>query len=142
MLGDEEQLNTHPLYGYLRRMRIKEDFLYSDRELDKICGQLVMANKDNLVAVQYLLMHPLLDRDVNRFMNYMSFVAQQRPSYTSRLCQETVTFAYASRKQQPHQGVVPQPMLQQFNQFMDAYSKNGSLEMFRNTAWYYLVKGQ
>lgn len=138
LLGQEQQINNHPLYGQMRKKRIKEDFLYSDRELDKICGQLLMADKDNTLALQYLLMFPVLDRDLNRFMNYMMFVSQTHPGYSPRICQEMVTFAYASRKQQPPQGVVPEAMLQQFNLFMQAYQQ-GATEMFRHSTWYYLM---
>lgn len=138
LLGQEQQINNHPLYGQMRKKRIKEDFLFSDRELDKICGQLLMADKDNTLALQYLLMFPVLDRDLNRFMNYMMFVSQTHPGYSPRICQEMVTFAYASRKQQPPQGVVPETMLQQFNQFMQAYQQ-GATEMFRHSTWYYLM---
>lgn len=138
LLGQEQQINSHPLYGQMRKKRIKEDFLFSDRELDKICGQLLMADKENTLALQYLLMFPVLDRDLNRFMNYMMFVSQTHPGYSPRICQEMVTFAYASRKQQPPQGVVPEAMLQQFNQFMQAYQQ-GATEMFRHSTWYYLM---
>ena len=140
LLENEQQLNAHPLYGKLRSMRPADDFLYSDRELDKICGQLLMANNSNLLATQYLLMFPVLQGDVSRFMNYYQYVQQQMPGYAPRVCQEMTTFAYASRRQQPPRGTVPDAMLQQFNQFMQAYRNSGSIEAWRHTAWYYLVK--
>jgi len=140
LLENEQQLNAHPLYGKLRSMRPANDFLYSDRELDKICGQLLMANNSNLLATQYLLMFPVLQGDVSRFMNYYQYVQQQMPGYAPRVCQEMTTFAYASRRQQPPRGTVPDAMLQQFNQFMQAYRNSGSIEAWRHTAWYYLVK--
>ncbi len=141
MLGDEKQINAHPLYGYLRKVRLQEDFLFSEQEVDKICGQLVMKSKENVVAVQYLLLYPLLNRDINTFMNYMSFVSQ-RMSYTSRICQEAIVFAYASRSQTPPQGMVIPAVLQSFNGFMRAYQSNGPLLAYKNTLWYYLMKGQ
>jgi len=45
MLGDEKAINAHPLYGTLRRYRLQEDFLFSDTELDRICGQLFMHDR-------------------------------------------------------------------------------------------------
>ncbi|MBQ8656207.1 MAG: hypothetical protein IJ527_04010 [Prevotella sp.] len=140
LLGNEQQINAHPLYGHLRQMQLEDDFLFSDQELDKICGQLVMKNSKNKMATQYLLMYPLLDRDINRFMNYMAFVSQQNPGYTTPLCQEAAVFAYASLQQQPPQGAVPPAMLQRFNSFMQAYRSKGSLEMYRHTVWYYFAQ--
>ena len=142
MLGDEKQIDSHPLYGTLRQYRLKEDFLFSEDELDKICGQLFMHNQKNQMAVQYLVMAPLLDRDIPRFMSYVQ-VVQNSISYNPRAVQEAIAFAFLQKHQQPPQGVVNQQTLQRMNDFGRIYSTNNSspeLEIFRNTAWYYLVK--
>ncbi len=142
MLGDEKQIDSHPLYGTLRQYRLKEDFLFSEDELDKICGQLFMHNQKNQMAVQYLVMAPLLDRDIPRFMSYVQ-VVQNSISYNPRAVQEAIAFAFMQKGQQPPQGVVNQQTLQRMNDFARNYSTNNAspeLEIFRNTAWYYLVK--
>ena len=142
MLGNEKQIDAHPLYGTLRQYRLDEDFLFSEDELDKICGQLFMHNKENQMAAQYLVMAPLLDRDIPRFMSYIQYVQNTIP-YNPRAIQEAIAFAFMQKRQQPPQGMVNQLTLQQMNDFARVYSANKSsaeLERFRNTAWYYLVK--
>lgn len=143
MLGDEKAINAHPLYGTLRQYRLQEDFLFSDTELDKICGQLFMHNHQNQMAAQYLLMMPLLDRDVPRFMQYAQYV-QSQIQYNPRSCQETIAFAFMQQRQQPPQGLVSPLVLQRLNDFSRIYSAGGKdapgLQQFRNTVWYYLVK--
>ena len=144
MLGDEKAINAHPLYGTLRQYRLQEDLLFSERELDKICGQLFMHNPQNMMAAQYLLMMPLLDKDVPRFMQYVQAV-QNRIQYNPRSCQEAIAFAFMQQGQQPPQGIVNQLTLQQMNDFARIYSGNkefSELERFRNTVWYYLMAGQ
>lgn len=145
MLGDEKAINAHPLYGTLRQYRLQEDFLFSDRELDKICGQLFMHCHQNQVAAQYLLMAPLLDRDVPRFMQYAQYV-QSQIQYNPRSCQEAIAFAFMQQRQQPPQGVVSPMVLQRMNDFMRIYSSGGKdavgLKQFRNTVWYYLIGGE
>lgn len=145
MLGDEKAINAHPLYGTLRQYRLQEDFLFSDTELDKICGQLFMHNHQNQMAAQYLLMMPLLDRDVPRFMQYAQYV-QSQIQYNPRSCQETIAFAFMQQRQQPPQGLVSPLVLQRLNDFSRIYSAGGQhapgLEQFRNTAWYYLTVGK
>jgi hypothetical protein len=144
MLDDEKAINTHPLYGTMRQYRLQEDFLFSDRELDKICGQLFVHNQQNQMAVQYLLMLPLLDRDMPRFMQFIQFV-QNKIQYNPRHCQEGIVFAFMQQRQQPPQGVVSPMILQQMNEFARIYSQNqGSPELnrFRNTVWYYLTVGK
>ena len=143
MLGDEKAINAHPLYGTLRQYRLQEDFLFSDTELDKICGQLFMHNHQNQMAAQYLLLLPLLDRDVPRFMQYAQYV-QSQVRYNPRSCQEAIAFGFMQQRQQPPQGLVSPLILQQLNDFSRIYSAGGKdapgLQQFRNSVWYYLVK--
>ena len=145
MLGDEKTINAHPLYGTLRQYRLQEDFLFSDTELDKICGQLFMHNHQNQMAAQYLLMMPLLDRDITRFMQYAQYV-QSQIRYNPRSCQEAIAFGFMQQRQQPPQGLVSPLILQQLNDFSRIYSAGGKdalgLQQFRNTAWYYLMVGK
>ena len=144
MLGDENAINSHPLYGTLRQYRLQENFLFSDSELDKICGQLFMHNQQNQMATQYLLMMPLLDKDIDRFMDYVK-VVQNRIHYNPRSCQEAIAFAFMQHRQQPPQGVVSQLVLQRMNDFARVYSSgNNSAELnrFKNTVWYYLTVGK
>lgn len=75
----EEAVLAHPLYGRLRGMRLQEDFLYSDREMDKICGRLLMQNHDNVLAMQYLLLYPLLENNYKKFVQYMQLVKSEVP---------------------------------------------------------------
>ena len=145
MLGDEKAINAHPLYGTLRQYRLQEDFLFSDTELDKICGQLFMHNHQNQMAAQYLLLLPLLDRDVPRFMQYAQYV-QSQVRYNPRSCQEAIAFGFMQQRQQPPQGLISPLILQQLNDFSRIYSAGGKgapgLEQFRNSVWYYLMVGK
>ena len=144
MLGDEKAIDTHPLYGTLRQYRLQEDFLFSERELDKICGQLFLHNQQNQMAAQYLLMMPLLDKDIPRFMSFVK-VVQNRIPYNPRAIQEGIAFAFMQQRQQLPQGIVSQFVLQQLNEFGQIYSRDKSaagLNRFRNTVWYYLMVGK
>jgi len=145
MLGNEAAINNHPLYGTLRQYRLQDDFLFSEQELDKICGQLFVHNQQNQMAAQYLLIMPLLDRDIPRFMSYMQ-VVQKRIKYNPRACQEAIAFAFMQRQQQPPQGFVSQLVLQQMNDFARVYGSGGKdapeIGRFRNTVWYYLTVGK
>ena len=144
ILGNEKAINAHPVYGTLRQYRLQEDFLFSDRELDKICGQLFVHNPQNQMAAQYLVMLPLLDNDMPRFMQYVQ-VVQNKINYNPRHCQEGIAFAFMQQRQQPPRGVVSQLILQQMNEFAQAYSQDRNspeLNRFRNTVWYYLTVGK
>ncbi len=75
----EESVMKHPLYGRLRSMRLNEDFLFSDQEIDKICGRLLMQNHENVLAMQYMLLYPLLENNYEKFVQYMYLVRDEVP---------------------------------------------------------------
>ena len=71
LLGNEKAINQHPVYGKLRKYREKkQDFLFSDREMDQMLGLLFLNDKSNKMAYEYLMCYVLLQRDFNKFMQY------------------------------------------------------------------------
>ena len=71
LLGNEKAINRHPVYGKLRKYREKkQDFLFSDREMDQMLGLLFLNDKSNKMAYEYLMCYVLLQRDFNKFMQY------------------------------------------------------------------------
>ena len=145
LMTDEKRIDAHSLYGWLRQIRLQEDFLFSEDEVDKICGQLFMRNPKNVMATQYLLLCPLLNRDITLFMQYVQ-VVQGQQNYNPRSCQEAIAFAFAQNNQQPPQGVVSPVILKSLSDFGRIVSNSGTnapeLEAYRSTVWYYLMKGQ
>ena len=80
MIDDgEPSIMKHPLYGRLRRMSLDEDFLFSDQEIDKICGRLLMHNYKNILAMQYMLFYTLLENNYKKFVQYMRLVKDEVP---------------------------------------------------------------
>lgn len=76
LMRDEAQMNAHPVYGKLRKLRYKEDFLYSYEEIDKMFGLLFMNNKENRMALDYFMAQMLLKGDMQGVMQYMPMVQQ------------------------------------------------------------------
>ena len=141
MLGNEKAINEYPLYGTLRQYKLQKDLLFSDGELDNICGQLFLHNQQNLMAAQDVLMIPLLNRDIEKFMAYVK-VVQNRIQYNPRSCQEAIAFAFMRRGQQPPRGIVNQMILGDMDSFARIYSTNRNspeLSRFKNTVWNYLM---
>ena len=71
LLGNEKAINQHPIYGKLRKYREKkQDFLFSDREMDQMLGLLFLNDNHNRMAYEYLMCYELLQRDMEKFMQY------------------------------------------------------------------------
>lgn len=144
MVADSGRIERHPVYGRLRKMRLEKDFLFSETELDKTCGQLLAHYKENALAMQYLLIYPLLNRDLDSFVNYFGYVSSV-VRYNPTICQEAVVaFAYMKKKEEVPAGMVNDDIVRRFKSFAQTYAFAGKdspqLEIFRNTLWYYLLK--
>lgn len=71
LLGNEKAINQHPIYGKLRKYREKkQDFLFSDREMDQMLGLLFLNDNHNKMAYEYLVCNELLQRNMEKFVQY------------------------------------------------------------------------
>jgi len=78
ILGDEDKVDSHPLYGEMRKLRVEEDFYYSDTEMDQMLGLLFMRNNSNRMALDYLLSLDMLTLNVEAFMNHLPLISRVR----------------------------------------------------------------
>ena len=76
LMADEAKMNAHPVYGRLRTLRYKENFLYSYEEMDKMLGLLFLNNTDNKMALDYYLAQLLLNGNVQGFQQYLGWAQQ------------------------------------------------------------------
>ena len=71
LLGNEKAINQHTIYGKLRKYREKkQDFLFSDQEMDQMLGLLFLNDNHNRMAYEYLMCYELLQRDMEKFVQY------------------------------------------------------------------------
>jgi len=77
LLGNEGAIAAHPVYGRLRKLRYKENYLYSYEEIDKMFGLLYINNNDNRMALDYFMGELLLKGELQGFMQYLPMALQQ-----------------------------------------------------------------
>lgn len=144
LIGDETAIENHPEYGRKRRERLTQDFLFSEREVDKIFGHLFLKNPQNRLAMEYLCLYPLLERNLNKFMQYVAIV-NDKVQFNPIIVQQGVVMACLQQHQQPPQGMIDGVVQQQFEDYAHTFLQSGkdsrAMERFRNTAWYYLTVG-
>ncbi|MBR6964206.1 MAG: hypothetical protein IKH86_11360 [Prevotella sp.] len=81
-LNNDAWVNTHPVWGRLRRLRFKDNFLFSYSEMDTMLGMLYDNNHENRLALEYFLGQLLLKGSMQKFMQYLQW-AQQSGFYQS-----------------------------------------------------------
>jgi hypothetical protein len=70
------KVDSHPLYGKLRKLRYKDNFLYSYEEIEKMFGLLFINNQENKMALDYFMGQMLLKGQMQGFQQYMGWVQQ------------------------------------------------------------------
>lgn len=141
LIKDPAAIDAHPLYGQLRKRMIDEDYLFSEGELDKTLGQLFIKDPSNNLARQYLILYPLLQRNLDKFVQYMGVVAESYPQYNPPLAQQALAFISMKNGQPIPQNMVSPMVEQSLRGFAQAWtSKNPDLiEPHRHTLYYYLI---
>jgi len=148
-LYDEKRINAHPEWGRLRQLRYKDDFLFSEGELDVMLGILFQHNKNNRIAYEYLMACSLLSKDLDKFNKYYPLGKDVGYNHIPKSYQEALLFIW-SLKHNPLNEKAPWPIDPQVTQRLLDYApiymqeKNAEpilKDRFGDTYWYYLHFG-
>ncbi|MDO4162940.1 MAG: DUF6057 family protein [Bacteroides sp.] len=146
-LHDEDKINAHPEWGWLRRARYTEDFLFSDQEMDMMLGLLFQHNYNNRLAFEYLMAYVMLRRDMDKFMAYYPIGRHAKYDHIPRHYQEALVYVW-TQQHQDFKGMpwsISPEVKKGMADFARAYmsSRPGmrqSLKMrYGNTYWSYLL---
>ena len=147
LLGNEKAINHHPIYGKLRKYREKkQDFLFSDREMDQMLGLLFLNDKTNKMAYEYLMCYELLQRDFNKFMQYYPLGRFVDYDHIPRSFQEILIGNWMKTHSDPRTipySVDAQTVNNTLN-FIQMYIQNPkdpqlSQQPYVSNAWYYMM---
>lgn len=147
LLGNEKAINRHPIYGKLRKYREKkQDFLFSDREMDQMLGLLFLNDKSNKMAYEYLMCYELLQRDMEKFMQYYPLGRFVGYDHIPRTFQEILIGNWMKTHSDPRTipySVDAQNVNNTLN-FIQLYMQNPkdpqlSQQPYVSNAWHYMV---
>lgn len=148
MLEDVAKVDQDPLYGGLRQLRPKKDFLFSDSEVDQMLGMLFTNNYSNKMAYEYLMCWVLLQRDLEKFMRYYPIGSLAKYNRIPKVFQEVIIGV--SLQQNPDPKKIPYKVDQQpLNNtlgFIRLYMQNHdnpALDTYpyNVNAWNYITRG-
>lgn len=147
LLGNEKAINQHPVYGKLRKYREKkQDFLFSDQEMDQMLGLLFLNDNHNKMAYEYLMCYELLQRDMEKFMQYYPLGRFVGYDHIPRSFQEILIANWMKTHSDPR--TIPYSVDAQnvnntlnFIQLYMQNSKNPQLgqQPYVSNAWYYMM---
>ena len=147
LLGNEKAINRHPIYGKLRKYREKkQDFLFSDREMDQMLGLLFLNDNHNRMAYEYLMCYELLQRNMEKFMQYYPLGRFVGYDHIPRTFQEILIGNWMKTHSDPRTipySVDAQNVNNTLN-FIQLYMQNPkdpqlSQQPYVSNAWYYVM---
>ena len=150
LLGNEKAINRHPIYGKLRKYREKkQDFLFSDQEMDQMLGLLFLNDNHNRMAYEYLMCYELLQRDMEKFMQYYPLGRFVGYDHIPRTFQEILIGNWMKTHSDPRTipySVDAQNVNNTLN-FIQLYMQNPkdpqlNMQPYASNAWHYMMAGE
>lgn len=144
------KVNDDPVYYALRSYRQqRQDFLFSDTEMDQMLGLLYVQNYGNRMAFEYLMCYELLQRDLDRFNQYYPLGKYAHFNRIPTAYQQALVMQWT----QQHGSFDGMPwsiepgVCQMLNQFVGIFMKNQQDPSLRqpplsNTFWSYYLVGE
>jgi len=145
-LYNEDKINAHPEWGEIRRFQTKIDFLFNEKEKDKMLITFFQQSRDNRMSYEYLLAYALLTKDI---VNFPAFsMAQKDFSYpvVPKSYQEALIYIWGLSHNELTDSI-PFPVSNSVKQAVEAYAQiytNSQMpepllrKRFSKTFWYYL----
>ena len=149
-LYDETRINNHPIYGRLRLIAQKDDYLYSGNKMTDMLSTLFQQNLKNQLAFDYLMAHLLLTGDLQQVANTLPLIQYTNYKQIPRSYQEALALAWA----QNHTNFDNMPwnvssnVKQAMTDFVKLYraSTNNTQDLLKErygkTYWYYITNTQ
>ena len=148
-LYNEEKINAHKEWGWLRQIRYTEDFLFSDREMDVMLGLLYQHDHRNRLAFEYMLAYVLQQRDLERFMKYYPLGKHAGYDHIPRSYQEALVYVW-TQTHKNFQGMpwsISPQVVRDVTEFARIYTSQQDARpvlqaRFGSTYWNYLLLGK
>ena len=146
----EGRVNDDLVYGKLRAYRQKkQDFLFSDTEMDQMLGLLYVQNYDNRMAFEYLMCYELLQRDLERFNEYYPLGKYAKFSRIPNAYQQALVMQW-TQQHGSFEGMpwsIEPATCNLLTQFVNIYMKNPndpslSMPPLAGTFWSYMLVSQ
>ncbi len=144
ILKDEKMVEDHLEWGWLRKARIQNDFLFSEQEKENMLGQLFTHNPENRMAFEYLLASALLKKDLQSFINYYPLSKSLDYKVIPKHFQEALLYVWEVTNEDKTK-TIPYPISSTIKARLDAYkrlygnTRDARLMQkdFDDTYWYY-----
>ncbi|MBQ4408286.1 MAG: hypothetical protein II852_14910 [Bacteroidales bacterium] len=124
-LGDKNKFTENKFWAAIDKNRYQKDFLFSEGESDQMYGLLLVQNEKNRLACDYLMADVLLEKDLQKFINYYPLCKNAGYTVLPKQFQQALIYAYYHTHGNLNgiPPVVTTDNVNDFQQFMQQYSR-------------------
>lgn len=145
IIKNEKDVEQHLEWGWLRKARIQNDFLFSEQEKLNMIGLLFMNNRRNMIAFEYLLTATLLEKDLQLFIRYFPLSSSLNYQVIPKHFQEALLYIWEINNEDPTKEIsypINNTIRARLRDYKKQYANTRNARMiekrFGDTFWYYL----
>ncbi|MGD9928407.1 MAG: DUF6057 family protein [Mangrovibacterium sp.] len=143
---NESLIEEHPEWGFLRKVRTQEDFLFSEGEKEMMLGTVFLQNQENRMAFEYLMACCLLKKDLQHFMEYYPVGKALNYRVVPKSYQEALIYVWGLSHDDPTQSIpypISNSVKMRVKNYANIYTTRQNAEAllhndYSDTYWYYL----
>lgn len=146
-LYNDEKVKAHPLWGKLRASQPKDEFNFQFDQMDTMLFSLLRSNQQNQLAYEYLMSSYLLQKDLDKFLEFLPLVKMMHYPELPLAFQEALVYAKTllpewpdALKTYPISDNVSKRIELYANAFNSGGNKNAAAmkQSFGKTYWFYV----
>jgi len=146
-LNNDEKVNAHPLWGKLRASQPKDDFYFQFDQVDLTLFALLRSNPQNRMAYEYLMSSYLLQKDLDKFLEFLPLTKSMNYAEVPLVYQEALIYAKTLMTEWPaelEQYKISDDVNKRIELYASAFKNGGNKspesmkQSFGNSYWYYV----
>jgi len=146
-LYNDEKVGTHPLWGKLRASQPKDEFNFQFDQMDAMLFSLLRSNQQNRLAYEYLMSSYLLQKDLDKFLEFLPLEKTMSYPELPLIFQEALIYAKTLLTEWPEalkEYKISDNVSKRIDEYARAFSSGGNKNAaamkrsFGSTYWYYV----
>ena len=144
--GDEDLINSHPVYGWKRKFMVKNDYFFHVQNIEAVLNRMVKENPDNRIAFEYLMAFYMINKDLRNFVNNIPLLERMNYKEVPVSYQEAIMYVIGLSDNNPLRdppSYISRTTINRMKAYADIYTAYPDAEdrlkhNFSGTYWYYL----
>lgn len=148
MINSGKPYSDNSEIARLRRYGVKDDYLCSEDEIDKMLMKIFLNCTDNKMAYEYATVMQLLNKDLNSFLKYLPFGSRAKYHNVPYSFQEAIVYNWSQThndfNNMPYKvsPMIKESLVSFIRTYMQNKNNIDAMQPFVHSYWYYYMFSQ